>query len=99
MAAGIHYDKRDKFQPGASCHHECQTHLLEYAYTNTPFDNRDQKFYLKGNTYFYVHTQSMLRSLFEQARAGLIDRIVFQPQLPMMWQRSQVKKRIREVRQ
>jgi hypothetical protein len=27
MAAGIHYDKRDKFQPGTSCHHECQTHL------------------------------------------------------------------------
>ncbi|HEY3137001.1 MAG TPA: hypothetical protein VGL29_13305 [Blastocatellia bacterium] len=88
MAAGIHYDKRNKFQPGAPCHHECQTHLLEYGYTNTPFDNRDQKFYLKGNTYFYVHTEAMLRTLFEQARAGLIDRIVFQPQLPMMWQRS-----------
>ena len=88
MAAGIHYDKRDKFQPGAPCHHECQTHLLEYAYTNTPFDNRDQKFYLKGNTYFYNHTEAMLRNLFEQARAGLIDRIVFQPRLPMMWERS-----------
>lgn len=88
MAAGIHYDKRDKFQPGAPCHHECQTHLLEYAYTNTPFDNRDQKFYLKGNTYFYHHTESMLRSLFEQARAGLIDRMVFQPRLPMMWDRA-----------
>lgn len=88
MAAGIHYDKRDKFQPGAPCHHECQTHLLEYAYTNTPFENRDQKFYLKGNSYFYVHTEAMLRGLFEQARAGLIDRIVFQPQLPMTWERA-----------
>lgn len=88
MAAGIHYDKPDKFQPGAPCHHECQTHLLEYAYTNTPFDNRDQKFYLKGNTYFYLHTEAMLRGLFEQARAGLIDRIVFQPRLPMIWERS-----------
>lgn len=87
MAAGMHYDKRDKFQPGAPCHHECQTHLLEYTYTNTPFDNRDQKFYLKGNTYFYAHTEAMLRSLLGQARAGLIDRIVFQPQLPMMWER------------
>ena len=88
MAAGIHYKKRDKFQPGAPCHHECQTHLLEYAYTNTPFDNRDQKFYLKGNTYFYHHTESMLRGLFEQARSGLIDRMVFQPRLPMMWERG-----------
>jgi len=88
MAAGIHYDKRDKFQPGAPCHHECQTHLLEYAYTNTPFGNRDQKFYLKGNSYFYVHTEAMLRVLFEQARSGLIDRMVFQPRLPMMWERG-----------
>jgi hypothetical protein len=88
MAAGIHYDKHDKFQPGAPCHHECQTHLLEYAYTNTPFDNRDQKFYLKGNTYFYHHTEAMLRTLFEQSRAGLIDRMVFQPRLPMMWERA-----------
>lgn len=87
MAAGIHYDKQEKFQPGAPCHHECQTHLLEYAYTNTPFSNRDQKFYLKGNSYFYVHTEEMLRTLFEQARSGLIDRMVFQPRLPMMWER------------
>ena len=88
MAAGIHYDKRDKFQPGAPCHHECQTHLLEYTYTNTPFGNRDQKFYLKGNSYFYVHTESMLRLLFEQSLSGLIDRMVFQPRLPMMWERA-----------
>lgn len=88
MAAGIHYGKPDKFQPGAPCHHECQTHLLEYAYTNTPFDNRDQKFYLKGNSYFYAHTEAMLRGLFEQSRSGLIDRIVFQPRLPMGWERE-----------
>ncbi|HSB12480.1 MAG TPA: hypothetical protein VLM38_23530 [Blastocatellia bacterium] len=87
MASGIHYAKRDKFQPGAPCHHECQTHLLEYSYTNTPFANRDQKFYLKGNSYFYTHTETMLRGLFEQARAGLVDRIVFQPRLPMTWER------------
>ena len=88
MAAGIHYDKRDKFQPGAPCHHECQTHLLEYGYTNAPFGNRDQKFYLKGNSYFYAHTEAMLRGLFEQARAGLVQRIIFQPRLPMTWERG-----------
>jgi len=83
MAAGLHYRKRDKFQPGAPCRHECQSHLLEYSYTNSPFGNRDQKFYLKGNTYFYVHTEEMLRSLFQQAHSGMIDRLIFQPQLPM----------------
>lgn len=83
MAAGLHYRKQDKFQPGAPCRHECQTHLLEYAYTNSPFGNRDQKFYLKGNSYFYAHTVAMLRALFEQARGGRIARMVFQPRLPM----------------
>jgi len=84
MAAGLHYRKSDKFQPGAPCRHECQTHLLEYTYTNSPFGNRDQKFYLKGNTYFYVHTEAMLRALLEQAQSGLIARLTFQPRLPMM---------------
>lgn len=87
MAAGIHYSRRDKFQPGARCQHECQTHLLEYTYTNSPFGNRDQQFFLKGNTYFYVNTEAMLRSLFDQARRGLVNRLIFQPRLPMMWER------------
>ncbi len=84
MAAGLHYRKQEKFQPGAPCRHECQTHLLEYAYTNSPFGNRDQKFYLKGNSYFYAHTEAMLRALFDQSRTDRIARIVFQPRLPMM---------------
>ncbi|MFP5264080.1 MAG: hypothetical protein ACLGJB_19535 [Blastocatellia bacterium] len=88
MAAGIHYRKQDKFQPGASCQHECQTHLLEYTYTNSPFGNNDQKFLLKGNTYFYSHTEAMLRSLFEKALKGLVNRIVFQPRLPMTGERT-----------
>ncbi len=84
MAAGLHHRKPDKFQPGAPCRHECQSHLLEYTYTNSPFGNRDQKFYLKGNSYFYVHTEAMMRALFEQAQGGRIARMVFQPRLPMV---------------
>jgi len=83
MAAGLHYRKADKFQPGAPCRHECQSHLVEYAYTNSPFSNRDQKFYLKGNTYFYAHTEPMLCGLFDHAGAGRVARLVFQPRLPM----------------
>jgi hypothetical protein len=84
MAAGLHYHKSDKFQPGAPCRHECQTHLLEYTYTNSPFGNRDQRFYLKGNSYFYAHTEPMLRALFAQSQTGRIARMIFQPRLPMM---------------
>jgi hypothetical protein len=84
MAAGLHYRKPDKFQPGAPCRHQCQSHLVEYAYTNSPFSNRDQKFYLKGNTYFYVHTEKMLEGLFDQASSGRVSRLVFQPRLPVV---------------
>jgi hypothetical protein len=84
MAAGLHYRKGDKFQPGAECRHECQTHLVEYTYTNSPFGNRDQKFYLKGNTYFYEHSENMLASLAKQASTGRIARLIYQPRLPML---------------
>jgi len=83
MAAGLHHHPSEKFQPGAPCRHECQSHLLAYAYTNSPFGNRDQKFYLKGNSYFYAHTEAMLRTLFMQAQRGPIARLVFQPRLPL----------------
>lgn len=84
MAAGLHHPKSDKFQPGAPCRHECQTHLLEYQYTNSPFGNREQRFYLKGNTYFYAHSEAMLRALLAQAQHGQIARLILQPRLPMM---------------
>ena len=84
MAAGLHYRKADKFQPGAPCRHQCQTHLVDYTYTNSPFGNRDQKFYLKGNTYFYTHTERMVETLFAQAAEGRVGRLVFQPRVPMM---------------
>jgi hypothetical protein len=85
MAAGLHYRKPDKFQPGAPCRRECQTHLVEYTYTNSPFQNRGQKFYLKGNTYFYLHTERMLRALLEQAAEGRVTRLIFEPRLPVTW--------------
>lgn len=83
MAAGLHYRARDKFEPGAACRHECQTHQLEYTYSNSPFRNRDQKFLLKGNTYFYRHTDAMLAALAEETRRGRIARLIYQPSLPM----------------
>lgn len=85
MPAGLHYRKADKFQPGASCRHECQSHQLEYAYSNSPFSNRDQKFLLKGNTYFYRQSEPMLRTLADQVSRGSISRLVYQPRLPMFF--------------
>jgi hypothetical protein len=85
MAAGLHYRKPEKFQPGAPCRHECQTHLLEYTYTNSPFGTRDQKFWMKGNTYFYTYTEPMIAEAIAHAKAGRIARFIFQPSFPMFW--------------
>jgi hypothetical protein len=85
MAAGLHYRAAEKFQPGAPCRHECQTHQLEYTYSNSPFSNRDQTFLLKGNTYFYRHSVPMLETLASQASQGRIARLIYQPRLPMFF--------------
>jgi hypothetical protein len=83
MAAALHYRGPEKFQPGAPCRHECQSHQLEYTYSNSPFSNRDQKFLLKGNTYFYRHSDAMLAALAADAGKGRIARLIYQPSLPM----------------
>jgi hypothetical protein len=84
QAAGLGHRKAEKFQPSAPCRHECQTHLLTYTYTNSPFANRDQQFLLKGNTYFFAHTAAMRTEVLEQAEAGGVSRLIFQPRLPML---------------
>jgi len=68
MAAGIPLRQNaNKFQPGAAV--PSRVSDLICSNTRTPTrrsGTRDQKFYLKGNSYFYVHTESMLRGfLFE----------------------------------
>ncbi len=84
MAAGLHYRGADKFQPGAPCRHECQSHLLEYTYTNSPFENLDQKFWLKGNTYFYQHSRAMMEEVRKAWADGSVARLVFQPRVPLV---------------
>jgi len=84
QAAGLGYAKAEKFQPAASCRHECQTFLVEHVYTNSPFENRDQRFWLKGNTYFFTHPPPLIESLLDAARAGRIRRLNLQPRVPML---------------
>ncbi|MDX2180057.1 MAG: hypothetical protein SFV18_10740 [Bryobacteraceae bacterium] len=84
QAAGLGYAKTEKFQPASPCRHECQTFLAEHTYTNSPFENRDQVFWLKGNTYFFTHPAHLIDSLLEAARAGRIHRLNIQPRVPML---------------
>lgn len=84
QAAGLGYRKAEKFQPAAPCKQQCQTFLLEHTYTNSPFENRDQRFWLKGNSYFYLHTPAMVTALLRAAREGALERLHLQTRLPML---------------
>lgn len=84
QAAGLGYRKAQKFQPAAPCRQECQTFLLEHAYTNSPFENRDQKFWLRGNSYFYLHTPAIVKALVRAAKEGTLARLHLQTRLPML---------------
>lgn len=82
QAAGLGYRKADKFQPAANCRHECQTHLLEYSYSTSPFGNTNQRFWLKGNTYFYLYPPAAIDSLLKMG--GAVDRFTLSPRIPMV---------------
>ena len=84
QAAGLGYRPPDKFQPAAPCRHECQPPLLEYTYTTSPFANQDQRFWLKGNTYFYLHPPAALDTLLALVARGDVDRLSLAPRIPMV---------------
>lgn len=83
MIASLHQLKRERFRPDVKCRHECQQYLTIYTYTSSPLGNKDQRFYLKGNTHFYAHTEEMLRFILTQAESLGIRRLIYQPGLPM----------------
>jgi hypothetical protein len=98
-AAGLGYRTAEKFQPAAPCRHECQTFVVEYTYENSPFANRDEKFWLQGNTYFHRHSEAETQSIAAALKAGHIQRITLQAELPMYSPGVQSAPRVRRQMQ
>lgn len=83
MIGSLHLPKHDKFCVDNVCRRECLNYVIEYCYSDSPFDNRDQRFFQKGNTVFYTHSDDMISWALLSAPGQGIRRIVYQPQFPM----------------
>lgn len=75
--------KEEKFDVASPCRQECQLYTLRFQYSDSPFDNRDQEFIERGNTYFYAQDPPMIEAAAQMVERLGISRLVYQPRLPM----------------
>ena len=83
MPGSFHLSKREKFTEYMDCRRECQafTHRLRGA--PSPGSSRTVELIQRGNTLFYPNTRVMLERVLLADSPGPIDRVVYQPGLPM----------------
>lgn len=83
MPGSFGLPKALKFTEYMGCQKECQSYTLRLRNTESPFTNRDLELIQRGNTIFYPHTLAMLEAVLEGESSSAVDRIVYQPNLPM----------------
>jgi hypothetical protein len=84
MIGSLHLTKEKKFATDGACQRECHDYVTELDYGASPHEaNSERKFFQKGNTVFYVHSDRMLSWARLFAAGQGISRIVYQPTLPM----------------
>lgn len=83
LFASLNQPKAKKFTVSTTCSKECQRHYAECSYDAPPFTGNPFVFFHSGNTVFYAQGEDLLRSTLLQAEAKGIERITYQPQIPM----------------
>jgi hypothetical protein len=83
MIGSLHLPAAEKFDVESICRKECHLYTFSFEYSNSPYDNRDQEFLEKGNTYFFHQDAGMIASAAELVERLGIGRIVFESGLPM----------------
>ena len=83
MPGSMDLDRQDKFTEYMGCQKECLRFSLRLLNTGSPFSNRDLELIQRGNTIFYPNSWSTLESILNGDRAGMVDRIIYQPELPL----------------
>jgi hypothetical protein len=83
MPGSLNLDKENKFTEYMGCGKECQefTHLLEPV--DTPDSLPSPRLIQRGNTLFYPNSRAIVKTVFTDYISGMIDRIVYQPRLPI----------------
>lgn len=83
LFASLNEPKDKKFTVSTGCSKECQRHYADCSYGEAPFQGNPFVFLHRGNTVFYPQGKDLLRSALLHARAKGIERIIYQPQIPM----------------
>lgn len=83
LFASLNQPKERKFTVSTTCSKECQRHYAECRYDAPPFKGNAFVLLHRGNTVFYSQSRDLLRSALVEAEAKGIQRIVYQPQIPL----------------
>jgi len=83
LMGSLRLPARKKFDVEAPCHRECQRYTLRFRYADSPFDTPAQEFLQRGNTFFYFQDRELIASAGRMVERLGIDRIVYQPDLPV----------------
>jgi len=83
MPGSFNLPKEDKFTEYMGCRRECQDFTHKLSNSQSPFSNRSLELIQRGNTIFYANSLVMLESVFNGDISGSLDRIVYQPGIPI----------------
>ncbi len=83
LFASLNQPKAKKFTVSATCSKECQRHYAECSYDGPPFTGNPFVLLHRGNTVFYAQGEDLVRSALRHAEATGIERITYQPRIPM----------------
>lgn len=83
LFASLNQPREKKFTVSTACSKECQRHYAECSYNEAPFKGNPFVLLHRGNTIFYPQGKNLLRSALLHAEAKGIERIIYQPRIPM----------------
>jgi hypothetical protein len=83
MPGSFNLPKADKFTEYMDCRKECRSFTHKLANPQWSFSNRSVDLIQRGNTLFYPNTRSMLEEVLVGGTSEILDRIVYQPELPI----------------
>jgi hypothetical protein len=83
MPGSFALGKADKFTEYMGCRRECKRFTHRLLNTRSPFSNKDMELIQRGNTIFYPNPWNRLESVLAGDAGEAVDRIVYQPGLPV----------------
>ena len=83
MPGSFGLQRKDKFTEYMGCGRECQGFTHKLGNAQSPFSNRTLELVQRGNTIFFPNSWAMLKAVFNGDLSEALDRVVYQPGLPI----------------